>query len=161
TEDERERLLAEVREAVSARDEFLSIASHELRNPLSVLHLQLQSAERMLSKEGARERLAETLEGALRQTNRLGQLVDELLDVSRIRAGRLALQTADLDLAALVEEVITRHAAAARSAGCTITLRAPGPVPGRWDRLRMEQVVGNLLSNALKYGAGKPVMVSV
>ena len=80
---------------------------------------------------------------------------------SRIRIGRLALQLEDFDLAALVREVVTRHTEVATRAGCTLTLEAPHPVAGRWDRLRMEQVVTNLLSNACKYGAAKPVVVAI
>ncbi|MFY0572115.1 ATP-binding protein [Archangium lansingense] len=158
------RLFREAKEAVQVRDEFLSIASHELKTPLTPLRLKLHSMRRSArSSEGAMD--AETLRAHLdvaeRQVARLSRLIDSLLDVSRIGAGKLELDWEDVDLAEVVREVVGRFEPQASKAGCAVTVRAPGPVIGRWDRLRLEQVVTNLLSNALKYGAGKPVELSV
>jgi signal transduction histidine kinase len=145
---------------VRARDEFLSIASHELRTPLSALMLQLGGLERTLHNPGD-ERTAKKTSAALRHTYRLAKLVDSLLDVSRLAQGRLTLNVEDCDLGDLVHEVAERLAEEARHAGCAFTLEALPGVRGPWDRLRVEQVVTNLLGNALKYGAGHPIEIAV
>jgi PAS domain S-box-containing protein len=157
---ERELLYREAVEAIGARDEFLSVASHELRNPLTSLKLQI---EMLLAPELVlpAEQLKAKLEIVARQVDRMTMLVSELMDVSRITAGRLRLETEELDLSALVRDVITRHAADATKARCTVDLRASGPVIGRWDRMRLEQVTTNLLTNAFKFGAGKPIELTV
>jgi PAS domain S-box-containing protein len=161
------RLYHQGQAAVRLRDEFLGIASHELKTPLTPLRLRLQMLQRQA--EGAvrsgeplsPERLAEGLDVALRQVRKLTDLVDNLLDVSRITAGRMKLELEDVDLAALAAELVARFTPSASQLGCVLELHAPTPVLGRWDRLRVEQVVTNLLTNALKYGAGRPVVVRV
>lgn len=149
--------------AVIARDEFLCIASHELRTPLTSLKLHLQSIRRSLAGAGAAPlaaRIGESIEVAHRQTDRLGRLVDALLDASRISAGHLELRAERFDLAALVREVAERLQASAQKSGSTIALSAE-PLLGSWDRLRCEQVAENLLSNAIKYGDGGPIEVEL
>lgn len=152
----RERELA-LNEALQVRDEFLSMASHELRTPLQALVLRLGSIRKLSADDdgGASERLTRHLDAAHRQLQHLERLVNGLLDVSRAAQGRLQLVTEDLDLREVVEDVV------ARRAGGPIEVTAPDPVRGQWDRLRLDQVLDNLISNALKYGAGKPVRVSV
>jgi PAS domain S-box-containing protein len=153
-----------VQEAVRARDEFLSIASHELRTPLTSMHLQMQSLLRTVhqAREApSRERLESKLEVVDRQERRLAKLVDRLLDISRLTAGRLELELEEVDLAALVRDVAARFEEDFRRAGSPLHVQAEGPVIGLWDRMRLEEVVTNLLSNALKYGGGKPVEVSL
>jgi signal transduction histidine kinase len=160
-------LYREAQDAVRLRDEFLSIASHELRTPLTPLQLKLQLLHRQV--EGAAgggpelppERLAESLEVVKRQVGKLTALVDNLLDVSRLTAGRMRLQVEDMDLSTVAAEILARFAPSAAQQGCALELHAPAAVFGKWDRLRLEQVVTNLVSNALKYGAGKPVVVRV
>ncbi len=147
-------------EAVKVRDEFLSVAGHELKTPLTAVLFHAESLARSASHLPARE-IASRAEGIVRNAERLGRLVDELLDVSRIAAGRLALSREEVDLSALVREVVARSADDARRAGSRIDVHAPAPVVGRWDRGRMEQATDNLLANALKYGAGRPVDVRV
>jgi len=149
------------RDAIRLRDEFLSIASHELRTPLTPLRLQLQSTLKCLDKgeTGAAE-LRPRLELALRQTVRIGTLVGDLLEVSRISSGRLTLQREEMDLAESVRDVAERHEPEARNAGTTVHVQAEH-VTGRWDRLRIEQVIANLLVNAIKYGGGQPVRLTV
>ncbi|MFL5313389.1 MAG: ATP-binding protein [Myxococcales bacterium] len=146
-------------EAVRARDDFLSIASHELRTPLTPLRLQTQILRRLLTQPDTppREKLAASLDTLDRQTDRLGRLVNDLLDVSRITAGKLTLHLERLDLADVAREVVERYAGASRS---LIELRML-PAPGNWDRTRLEQVATNLLANAIKYGEGKPIDVVV
>lgn len=157
---ERELLYREAVDAIRARDEFLSIASHELRTPLASLQLQLRLLLRP-SKDplaaGLSDQTKARLESAAKQTDRLNQLIGELMDVSKIAAGRLSLNLEETDLSALVREVVLRLGDEATKVRCAISLVAPAPVVGRWDRVRIEQVVTNLLTNALKFGAGSPI----
>ncbi|MFP2963648.1 CHASE domain-containing protein [Myxococcus sp. 1LA] len=159
--EEQQRLTGEARAAVQVRDDFLSIAAHELRTPLTNLKLQLQLLYRQLRGEGPvdAEKLAQRVQSSERQTSRLANLVDSLLDVSRLARGRLELDLEPVDLDELVREAVRRFESEAQAAGATVTVVSPGPVTGRWDRLRLEQVLTNLLSNALKYGQGAPVDV--
>ncbi len=159
------RLEGELRQAVSARDEFLSIASHELKTPLTALQLQIQSLARTVERRPQEShlngRFAQNVNAARRQTERMANMVDLLLDVSRIAEGKLSFEYEELDLTSLVKELIARSKDSLDQAGCAVEFRAEGAVVGRWDRLRLEQVITNLLSNAGKYGAGKPIEVSV
>jgi PAS domain S-box-containing protein len=163
-EAERERLLTELKEAVRLRDEFLSVASHELNTPLTPLSLRLQGLARLAQAEpdsSLASRLGREVEVMRRQMKRLADLVRELLDVSRISTGRLTLQLEEVELAELTREVLARFNPQAERAGSRLELHQEGPVLGQWDRLRLEQVLVNLLSNAIKYGAGKPIHVRV
>lgn len=153
-----------LRQAIAVRDEFLSIASHELRTPLSVLMLELASMERMfasLDLGSLTERTRDKTARVARQAQRLTTLVERLLEVSRIESGRLELEVQDMDLAALVREVADRFAEESVKTGSTIVVDAAAAVRGHWDPVRLEQVVSNLVANALKFGAGKPVQVAV
>src|SRR5262249_34921380 len=136
---------------------------HELKTPLTTLQLQLDGLNRALASTLVTEqRLAKRLETANRQTVRLSGLVENLLQVSRITTGRLELQREEVNLGELAADAAEHFDSAARSAGCPLSVAAPSsPVLGHWDRLRIEQVVAHLLSNARKYGAGKPVQVSI
>jgi PAS domain S-box-containing protein len=156
---------AAAEEGVRARDRFLSVASHELRTPLNplLIHIQLLlRAARAGTLEGPVSgrvlQMLETCEGQVKQFTRL---VNDLLDVSGIAAGRLELHREEMDLAALTREVVARFGPELDSVGCAVVLRADEPVRGTWDRMRLEQVVANLLSNALKFGRGKPIEVRV
>jgi PAS domain S-box-containing protein len=155
-----QRLYQSSKKAVALRDEFLSVASHELRTPVSSMQLAVQSAL-AVGSEAPPGFLHHSLESAERQTRRLGRLVDALLDVSRIQAGRLELQCEPTDLATIVREVAGMLAEDARRAGCDVVIEAEEGVAGNWDRMRLEQVVTNLVSNAIKYGAGAPIRLSV
>ncbi|RKH17336.1 histidine kinase [Corallococcus sp. CA047B] len=156
----RKRIEKELLVAVRLRDDFLSIAGHELRTPLMALQLQLHSLTR-LAREVGDARVQERLDRARRQVERLGTLTEDLLDVVRISEGRLVLQAEECDLAALVLEGVDRASEEVTRSGCQLRVLVDQPTWGRWDRSRLEQVVTNLLSNALKYGAGKPVEVMV
>ena len=159
-EHERGRLVRELEEAISARDDFLSIASHELRTPLTPIRLSVQSLKRKGQSLGAviPKGLATQLDTMDRQVGRLDTLINELLDVSRITVGRLDLELTEFDAAALVREVIGRFQQELDWGGHKVTLDLPGPVVGRWDRLRLDQVVSNLLSNAMKYGGERKLI---
>lgn len=153
---------AELRDAVAARDEFIEIASHELRTPLTSLRLQVESLRSAISRGPVdRGRLTSKVESALRQTARLAALVDGLLDVSRLEGEQLELRIEDGDLAAAVRAPVLRLSDEAARRHVPIRLEAPAALPARFDRSRVEQAVTHLVSNALKYGQGKPVDVSV
>jgi signal transduction histidine kinase len=157
---EHARLYRDAREAVRTRDEFMLIASHELRTPLNVMLLQADGLLRQAHKEND-TRLFSPLERIKRQVGRLGALVESLLDVSRITAGRLSLDVGDVELGSVVAEVVARlHDDAVRS-GSTMKVAATREITGKWDRLRIDQIVTNLLSNAIKYGGGKPIEVEI
>lgn len=151
--------------AIRTRDEFLSIASHELKTPITSLKLQLQMTRRAVRPEQgtapAPEKLAKVLDVSNAQINRLTSLVDDLLDVSRIGAGRLAFNFEAVDLSQIVREVLERFQEQLRQSACTVTVSADRPVIAWGDRFRLEQVVVNLLSNAAKYGAERPIEIRV
>jgi PAS domain S-box-containing protein len=161
--DDQKRAAAEAREAVRIRDEFLSVASHELRTPLTALALQVQSLLRALRclPNVLPERAFERLRVIERQVTRMVRLVDELLDVSRLSAGQIRLSLEELDLPALVREVVEQISDRDARNHCPIEVHADGPIVGMWDRMRVEQVVTNLLTNALKFCDNKPIEVAV
>lgn len=158
---ENAQLFREAREAVNLRDAFLSVAGHELRTPLTALKLQLQLFERLSRVEQAPGGAAEVGVKALRQADRLERLIRDLLDVSRIAAGKLSLDREDVDLAALAREVGERFADDLARAGCSLRFSTCGPVQGAWDRGRLDQVLTNLLGNAIKYGKGAPIELGI
>ncbi len=157
------RLYSESQEAIRARDEFLSVASHELRTPLTALMLSVQRLLRRASvgSELPRTTLVSMLEGTQRQGRRLSQLLDRLLDVSRLQARRVQLELEEMDLAEMARDVASLFEEELRRTDTPLTLRAEAPVLGRWDRSRLEQVVTNLLNNAIKYGAEAPIEVEI
>jgi signal transduction histidine kinase len=157
--DEHRKQAAALQQAVALRDDFLSIAGHELRTPLAALLLHLQSLERATRKEGGPPRLLERLGKAGAAAGRLELLVNQLLDVSRLQAGRFVLDPHRTDLVTLVQEVIGRHTE--HAAAGEIALAAPAELVGTWDHARLDQVVTNLLVNAIKYGRGNPVEVAL
>ncbi len=159
----REQALRETQEAVRVRDEFLSVAAHELRTPLTSLRLHLQLLLRQVagSQPEPPAELAPRARVLDRQLSRLAGLVNTLLDVSRLAAGRLSLEPRALDLAQLVRQMAEAFSEEFSRAGSALTLHVDGPLMGEWDSLRLEQVLVNLLSNAVKYGEGRPVEVSL
>jgi signal transduction histidine kinase len=168
-----ERLTAEAQAAVAVREEFLSVASHELKTPLTALTLRATALARELAAlpGDAAGATAVHVDGLQRQVRRLGQLVEGLLDVTREGAGaELPLEREWVDLGALTRGLAARHAQEAAAAGCALAVEVGGaggaggggPAPtGRWDRARLERVVESLLANALKFGAGRPVRLVV
>ena len=158
-EAERERLVVELREAVRLRDEFLSVASHELRTPMTPLALRLQRMRQEIKKdEPDVARMSGHLDAANAQVKRLTRLMDSLLDATRISSGQLTLRRErDVDLAAIVRDVASALEAQAASARCALELELPARVLGEWDVLRLEQIITHLVSNALKFGAGGAV----
>lgn len=159
---EGERLLKKAEEAVRARDEFLSIASHELKTPLTSLLGYSQVLNRQMERAGVidQERLRRVLETIGQQSTKLANLISQLLDVSRIEAGKLMLNCQTADLTSLVEAAIDD----ARQQGSQheIVLRSPDKVGVCVDALRLEQVLANLIDNAMKYSSDtEPIEVEV
>jgi PAS domain S-box-containing protein len=158
------RLYSGAQAAITLRDDFLSIASHELRTPLTALQLQLAGMLRWprekLEAAGA-DKMQAHLKRVDRQVRRLSSLVESLLDVARISRGIIELHREPFDLGEMARELVGRFAEESAAAGCELILQIDGEVRGSWDRLRLEQVVTNLFSNALKYGRGHPVTLGV
>jgi signal transduction histidine kinase/FixJ family two-component response regulator len=171
-------LYRQAREAIRARDEFLLVASHELNTPLATLTLRLNDLpdNALMTAAGAggpattsatpgAERraalIASGLPAARRQVQSLARLVSNLLDVSRITARRLVLSLADMDLVATLRDVLEQLAPELTRAKCEVRFAAPDSLIGFWDALRITQIGTNLISNALKYGAGMPIDVTV
>ncbi len=156
-------LIEDLREAVRARDEFVAIAAHELRNPMTPILMQVNMLMRS-AKDPSRCRpdiiapRLERLEHAVREFIRRSTT---LLDVSRIAAGNLQIERSEFDLCRVVREVVDRAAPAARMARSRVETDLQEDVVGVWDRLAVEQVVENLLSNALKFGASSPVTLTL
>ncbi|SEL24826.1 PAS domain S-box-containing protein [Stigmatella aurantiaca] len=161
---ENARLYREAQEAIQLRDEFLSIASHELKTPLTPLSLKLQMLSREVKRQPdspLRRSVEDYLVIGMRQVKKLSELVSDLLDVTRIAGGRLRLEPEPVQLDTLIREVAGRYEAEAARVGSSLRLDLQESVVGHWDRLRLEQVVTNLVDNAIKYGAGKPIHVGL
>jgi signal transduction histidine kinase len=157
------RLLVETQRAVRLRDQFLSVASHELRTPITSLKLSVEHLRR--AEASGRELSGDALHGSLERvshsTQRLQRLVDELLDVTRIEQGQLTLWPTEVDLGKVVNNVAEQLELDLAAAKCSLSIESRGPTVGTWDGRRLEQVVTNLLSNAIKFGAGRPIEVRV
>jgi PAS domain S-box-containing protein len=151
--------LAHIQEALKLRDEFLSIAAHELRTPLFALKLQLEST--LTQRKTLDPKLVTRLDRANRNAERLGDLINTLMDVARIAQGRLKLTPARVDLSALVDEVVDRLHEAAVDSKCTVVTERPDQLHGVWDPLRVGQVLSNLLANSFKYAGGSRVDVQL
>lgn len=146
--------------AVRMRDEFLAIASHELRTPLSTLVLRLGLLERH-AISGDLNQVQASVNRAKDQTERMRRLVDRLLDVSQLARGRLKLELEQGDLDEVVKEAVERFTEVASNAKCEVRLTALSKISARIDRFRLDEAIGNVISNAIKYGAGKPVTVDL
>ncbi|WP_437735573.1 sensor histidine kinase [Sorangium sp. So ce1335] len=157
---ENARLYREAQRAIRVRDDFLSVASHELKTPVTSLRLGLQSLLRR-ADHPPEEHLARALHRMDRQVQRLVRLMDDLLDVTQLHTGRLELHVEPVDLAEAVDDVVERLGARIAQSGSSVSVRAEPLIVGSWDRSRLEQVISNLLDNALKFGAGAPIEVTV
>ena len=159
--------LQELQRAVGARDEFIATVAHELRNPIAPLTFQVRLALNKTEQMAAAgtpvsvEWIQSQLRGVEQRLHRLLETLDRLLDVSRLSTGRIDLQVEPMDLAVVVRDVINTLEAELAVARCTLTLSEHGETTGSWDRLRVEQICRNILSNATRFGAGRPIEVSV
>ncbi|WP_207483295.1 hybrid sensor histidine kinase/response regulator [Arenibaculum pallidiluteum] len=146
----------DLREAVEARDAFIAVTAHELRNPIFALALLVDQAQKAAIVEGA-GKTAERLELVRLALDSYVARATTLLDVSRVNAGAMHLDIEEVDLAAILRQVVGTHAPHAKLNETSLHLDAPEHLRGCWDRLAVEQVAANLVSNAIKYGAGDPV----
>jgi signal transduction histidine kinase len=161
SEAERDRLLTELREAVRVRDTFLAIAAHELKTPLTSLKLQirlLQKSERGNGGAMSVQELENAVEMIGRQATRLQALIENLLDVVKITSGRMNLDREPVDLRHVVTDIVGHLPVNHSRPDIVVDAHA---VVGLWDRVRLESVVANLVSNAVKFGEGKPIKISV
>ncbi|MFL5813725.1 MAG: PAS domain-containing protein [Bdellovibrionia bacterium] len=169
---DREKALGDLRqanrqleEALHARQELIDICSHELKTPLTTLRLQTQTALRKISKGDVSvcepARIQRLLASCDDQMGRLNHLVEDMLDLTRISAGKLPIDPERFSLSALVLEVLERFDEQFSEAGCRASTSLEPNVIGNWDRFRIDQVLTNLISNAIKYAKGKPIQVSL
>ena len=155
----------ELEHAVRMRDDFMSIVSHEVRTPLNGLILETQLRKMHLARDNAAaftlDKMQAMVERDERQIQSLIRLIEDMLDVSRIRTGKLSIRPGQFDLSRLVNTLVETFAPQISAAQSSVNLSADSPVVGLWDEFRIEQVVSNLLTNALRYGAKSPIDVSV
>lgn len=156
-------LLIQQAEATKIRDEFISIASHELKTPLTSLKLQSQMTRKLMERPESikPDRMIKQLDYTINQIDRLNKLVDDMLDISRIGSGKLKIHRTALNLSALLEELIERFLPQFEAAGCSLMKEIEPQVVGLWDAFKIEQVVNNLFSNAIRYSPKKPVSVGL
>jgi PAS domain S-box-containing protein len=149
------RLYRGTQEALRARDEFLSIAAHEIRGPLTSMRLAVQLIQQGMSPDA----LPKALDIIQREDRRLARFVDELLDLGRIRSGQLHFNFEDVDLNEVLQDVTTRLRSELTRAGSPLSISTEGRTVGSWDRFRLNQLVSNIVSNAIKFGLGKPIEI--
>lgn len=148
--------------ALQSRDEFFSVASHELKTPLTSIKLQNDLMMRNFRSGNLdKEKFLWQLEKSGKNIDRINRLVDDMLDISRMATSRLTLQKEKFDLNQLVGEVIERLRPVMEQASCEVIFDDSAHIFGEWDRFRIEQVITNLLSNAAKYAPGKPISIKV
>ncbi|MBV4458292.1 hybrid sensor histidine kinase/response regulator [Pseudomonas sp. COR58] len=156
---------AELQQAVRMRDDFMSIVAHEVRTPLNGLILETQLRKMHLARDNAAaftlDKMNAMVERDERQIQSLIRLIEDMLDVSRIRTGKLSIRPSRFDLAQLVGNLLQNFAQQIEAAETEVSFSAPEPVEGHWDEFRIEQVVSNLLTNALRYGGKSPIQVRV
>lgn len=158
TRDDLSARLRQAEEAVRARDDFLAIAAHELRSPLHALGLRIAALERLAS-QGGQPVLAQELQRTRRSVDRYVRRAVTLLDLSRLHAGVLTPVCSPVDGAEVVAAVVDAHADEARFHGATLCSDVVEGATGFWDAHMLEQILSNLVSNAIKYGNGTPVTV--
>jgi len=154
----RARAHARTLNALLSRDQSFAAAAHELGNPLNALFLQVHALIRTSGLEPRTQARVFAMERLIKQ---LVDLNHRMLDTSRLSAGQFDLRLENVDLTSLVQDLLANSAEQLAWSRCPATFSSPGPVIGRWDRLRLEQVVSNLISNAMKYGFGQPISVSI
>ncbi|MGE4233959.1 MAG: sensor histidine kinase [Bacteriovoracia bacterium] len=155
----------ELIEAIRTRDEFLSIASHELKTPITSLSLQIQMTKKNIKPEvneaPSPEKLSRVFDISDKQISRLTNLVEDLLDISRIRSGRMFFNFERVNLSELVSEMVSRLSDQLQKASCPVTCDIQNGVYGSLDHTRIEQIIDNILSNTIKYAPGSPVFISL
>jgi signal transduction histidine kinase len=155
----------ELEQAVRMRDDFMSIVAHEVRTPLNGLILETQLRKMHLARDNSAaftlDKMHAMVDRDERQIKSLIRLIEDMLDVSRIRTGKLSIRPKRFDLSTLVRELLHNFSQQIDAAEASVSLDATQPVIGNWDEFRIEQVISNLLTNALRYGAKSPISVKV
>ena len=155
----------ELEQAVRMRDDFMSVVAHEVRTPLNGLILETQLRKMHLARGDAAaftlDKMHAMVDRDERQIKSLIRLIEDMLDVSRIRTGKLSIRPNRFDLVQLMNNLLQNFAPQVEAAESSVTLTANQPVVGNWDEFRIEQVMSNLLTNALRYGAKSPIDVRV
>jgi signal transduction histidine kinase len=155
----------ELEHAVRMRDDFMSMVAHELRTPLNTLFLEAQMRSMQLDRGNmaafSEELLRKMVARDGRQIQSMIRLINDMVDVTRIRSGKLSIRPADTELSGLLQRIVSDLAQRADADGGTIELHAADQVTGLWDEFRVEQVIINLLTNALRYGGSKPIRVTL
>ncbi len=154
---ENAQLYRGAQDALKVREDFLSIAAHEIRGPITSMHLSIQALRKASPTSRFMGRLVDIIE---RDDRQLIKLVDELLDVTRIRGGRLHFELERVDLSETIREVTGRLGPELTRSGSSLAVSTESDLVGLWDRTRLDQVVTNLVSNAIKYGLGKPIEIA-
>jgi signal transduction histidine kinase len=158
---EQERLIEELRAAIAARDEFIAIAAHELRNPMTPIVGQVQLLLSRARREQASPALLQGLEMLELAVDHYVRRATTLLEITRLNAEHVRIEPTAFELCDLVQTCVRKYEPLAMRAGSTLTCDQHGPVDGTWDHLATEQVLDNLVSNAIRYGDGKPVRIEV
>jgi two-component system OmpR family sensor kinase len=158
--------IAELERQLAARDEFVATIAHELRNPLQPLLFQTRVITARLESPKSTEAvtpdwIASQVRRMEYQLQRVTEVLDRLLDLSRLSSGRIDLRIDDVDLGEVMREVVASFQAELAISECEVRLEQTGPMSGLWDRMRIEQVCRNLLSNAIRYGAGQPIDIRI
>lgn len=155
----------ELQRSLRMRDDFMSMVAHELRTPLNTLFLETQMRKMQLEKSNMEafneEKLQRMVARDGRQIQSMIRLIDDMVDVSRIRSGKLSIRPTETELSDLLQRIVSDLSHQAAAAGTDITLNAHKISSGTWDEFRVEQIIINLLTNALRYGGGKPVKVTL
>lgn len=153
----------ELKSAIESRDRFLSIASHELKTPLTSMKLQLQIYRRQLQKGNyeflGQHRVYKLISDTLKQTAALERLVNDMLDISRINTGKLTYRFHETEMCLMIREVVENIRPAIELTGSTLNVTLCEELHGKWDKQRLEQVIINLLNNASRYGEGHPIEI--
>lgn len=156
--------LAALRREIALRDEFIATTAHELRNPLSPVYMQLEYLKETIAgstEPVGRAWLTTQLDAMTARLDRFLETLNRLLDASRLGAGHLVLLPEPCDLVEITRGVLAASRRQLEASACPPMLDAPSAVVGRWDRMRLEQIVGNLVSNAVRYGAGQPIELAI
>lgn len=166
--NESKRLEQKLNEAIIIRDDFLSISSHELNTPLTSLKIQSQLLKRDIVENNPKAydpvRIRKFSEHTEKQVSRLARLIDDMLDVARIRSGKLTIKKEKFDLSQFIKEVVVRMDPHFKLAGLDYpAFKTDGceKIVGEWDSVRIEQVISNLINNAIRYGEGKPISLAL
>jgi PAS domain S-box-containing protein len=157
---------ANLRHALSVRDDFVAIASHELKTPLTALKLHNQLFQRGVERNDGKIYTPEKVQNLLGKNashiDRLTRLVDDMLDISRIRTGKLSVRKEPCEISSMLLDVINRTKIQFEESGSGHPqILVLDKVEGEWDQLRIEQVMTNIITNAIRYGQGREISISL